>query len=798
MGANAAGRDVIDSVAVFAERAVPPEAYAPIPADAPGAGVSNIPRTGLFVGRGDELAALEEAFAVPGEVVVHAVHGLGGVGKSALAAQWAAQRPERMRWWIVADTTTGADGAAAVDAGLAALARTLQPGLAELPAEMQVTRATRWLTEHEGWLLVLDNVEDPAHVRPLLDRIPGGRVLITTRRATGWHRDATTLRLGTLEPDESLDLFTRVVTHDAPQHAEGAEAVCAELGHLALAIEQAAAFCARTGTAPTAYLDMLAKWPAAVFAAAERGAPERAVARVWRVTLDRLADTPLAGDILRVLAWYAPDDIPRDVLDPMATPPETATAIGELVAFSMITDNRDGTLSVHRLVQHLARTPDHDRADPHRLPEHVDHALNRATALLATAFPNDITHPDAWPRCRTLLPHVDALTDRHTPDHDTPHTARALDCAATFRDAQGAHRLVVPALERALVARQESLGNDHPHTLASRNNLAGAYESAGDLGKAIPLYELALTDCERVLGNDHPHTLTARNNLAYAYLAGGDLDQAIPLYELTVADCERVLGNNHPSTLTARNNLAYAYRTLGDLGQAIPLYELTVADSERVLSNNHPDTLTARNNLAGSYHSAGDLERAIPLFQRALAERERVLGDDHPDTLSSRNNLAAAYQEVGDLKQAIPLFQSALAGCERVLGNDHPHTLATRNNLAGAYESAGDLGKAIPQYELTLADSQRVLGDNHPHTLTTRNNLAYAYQAAGDLEQAIPLYELTLADSQRVLSNNHPHTLTIRTNLDGAYMEVGDAEQAIPQYQRTLTDRERVLPPDIR
>ncbi len=133
-GGIAAGGDVTGSSThyITADQAfvLPPEAYAPIPDDAADRGVSNI-AAGLFVGRADELLALEEAFTRPGKVIVHAVHGLGGVGKSALAAHWAGRRSEKLRWWVTADD------AAAVDAGLAALARALQPGLTGLPAELQ-------------------------------------------------------------------------------------------------------------------------------------------------------------------------------------------------------------------------------------------------------------------------------------------------------------------------------------------------------------------------------------------------------------------------------------------------------------------------------------------------------------------------------------------------------------------------------------------------------------------------------------------------------------------------------------
>ncbi|WP_143658493.1 ATP-binding protein [Embleya scabrispora] len=308
---------MVNPVAIRAEFALPPEAYAPIPDDAARAGVSNIRRIVPFVGRAGELGALKAAFAGAGEVVVHAVHGLGGVGKSALAAHWAATRDEQVRWWITAEDPTK------VDAGLSALARALHPGLVGLPAELQTQRALAWLAGHDDWLLVLDNVEDPAHIDLLLDGVGGrGRVLVTTRRATGWHRHATTIRLGVLESADALDLFTRILTHQGPREVEGAAAVCAEPGHLALAVEQAAAYCAQTGTAPRAYLDMLDRWPAAMFAAAAtNGDSRRTVARIWNLTLDRLADTPFAGELLRILAWYAPRPHPPHSPRPLGAPP---------------------------------------------------------------------------------------------------------------------------------------------------------------------------------------------------------------------------------------------------------------------------------------------------------------------------------------------------------------------------------------------------------------------------------------------------------------------------------------------
>ncbi|MFG3268446.1 tetratricopeptide repeat protein [Streptomyces bobili] len=719
-GSNAAGRDLFNPVAIHARYALPADAYAPIPDDAAAQGVSNIPLADLFVGRDRELGLLEAAFAEAGQVVVRAVHGLGGAGKSALAAHWAAQRREAVRWWVTADT------AAAVDAGLAALARVLQPGLAGLPAELQIERAMAWLADHDRWLLVLDNVEDPTHIRPLLDRTAGRwRFLITTRRATGWYRHGTTISLGTLDPDDAVELFTRVLTHHGPCDADGSEALCTELGHLALAVEQAAAYCAEAGVSPRAYLDMLARWPATMFAAtAEGGDSARTIARIWRITLDRIADTPLAGDIMRILAWYASGNVPRDLLKSLAEPPELAAAVGRLVAYSMVTDNRDGTLTVHRLVQALARTP--DPGDLHRQPEAIGHARDQAAALLSGGFPHDVRLPENWAGCQTLLPHLDALTRRHRPGHDTLDTAHALNQAAVYWLGQGALGPAIEAFQRALTTRERVLGGDHPATLSCGNNLACAYETAGNLEQAIPLSERVLATYERVLGGDDSATLSARNNLAYAYRSASDLDRAIPLFERTLRDRRRLQGSTHPDTLGTQGNLAGAYEAVGDLDRAIPLLERTLDSSRKVLGDDHPDTLTAQHNLAGAYESAGVHSRAIPLFERTLEDCERVLGGDHPRTLIVRNDLAYAYGAVGDLSRAIPLYERTLEDRERALGGDHPGTLGSRNNLASAYQSAGDLSRAIPLFERTLEDCERVLSSGHWLTVAVRANLEHA------------------------------------------------------------------------
>jgi len=511
----------------------------------------------LYVGRDEAHAQLDAALHTsPGTVVVTAVHGMGGVGKSSLAAHWAAAHIADYSpiWWITADNP------AAIDAGLAGLAVALQPTLSgALPEEALRERAVRWLATHDQWLLILDDVTDPAQIAPLLAQATTGQVLITSRRATGWHTIAAPIRLDALDAAEALEMLTRIVTHQGPRDLDGASELCAELGYLPLAIAQASAYLAETGVSPREYLRLLADYRATLYQQAPVGDDAaHTIARIWNATLDRLADDPLTGQVLRILAWYAPDSIPRSLLDGLTEPPALLRAIGRLAAYSMLTVG-ENTLTFHPLVQAVARTP--DPSDPHRQPQTIEVARVRATTQLLDALPQDpVSQPAGWSVWRALLPHVDALV-RHT-EASGIHTADItflLNQAGLFLLGQGSAIQAAAHFEQALGDSERILGPDHPHALHSRNNLAHAYQETGDLSRAIALFEGVLADRERVLGPDHPDTLASRNNLAHAYQETGDLSRAIALSEQALGDSERILGPDHPLTCKIRDNLAAVY-----------------------------------------------------------------------------------------------------------------------------------------------------------------------------------------------------------------------------------------------
>ncbi|MEU4159674.1 tetratricopeptide repeat protein [Actinoplanes sp. NPDC026670] len=757
----------------------------------PPPGLVHLPlRPGLFVGREPELRRLDQALGESGRVVVQAVHGLGGIGKSALVAHWADGCRDAYTpiWWITADSP------AALDAGLVALAVALQPAAAEvLPSATLRERAIRWLAAHRDWLLILDNVTDPEDVTALVARLPAGRIVVTSRRSTGW-AGTTALRLDVLPPEKAVAMLTGVLGGRIdPAHAA---LICAELGHLPLAVEQAGAYMAQTGVDAGHYLRLLAEYPAEVYRDGEEGrAAERTIARVWRVTLDALAGEPLPGRILRVLAWLGPEAASRAWLGELGSEPEVVRATGRLAAYSMVALSGDA-VTVHRLVQAVSRTP--DPADPHRQAADITAAYAAATEALIEAVPEegDVV-PSAWPVWRTLLPHVDALTGRRPPedaDDDTRGFVALLrGHAGNFVQGQGDVALATRYHERTAADFEALYGAKDPLTLGSFGNVASAYLAAGDLGRAVPLFERVLTGTRRACGRNHPDTLRATTNLAGAYKAAGDLRRAERLYAKVLRRRRRSLGPEDASALLAANNIATNQVEAGDVQRALPLLEQTLADQRRALGDDHPQTLMTMSNLAVALRRAGHPDRAWPVYEQVLAARRRVLGEDHPQTLNSLNNLAFAYHAAGDHERAIPMFEQVLAARRRVLGDDHPHTLSTRQSLGTALQVAGDLQRAVPMLEQLTVDRRRVLGERHPGTLRTAATLVMAYWQAGDTDRAVPLSELVLARQREVLGGEHPDTLASIVNMAGMYASAGDPDRAARMVADVLAVHRRVL-----
>ena len=758
------------------------------------AGMNNLPRppAAVFVGRKGPLARLEEGLSGGGSVVVtQAVYGLGGVGKSELALHYAhAHRGGYvLTWWITAE-----DGSQ-VEAGLAALAGRACPELALAATTPEAAAwAVTWLQAHAGWLLILDDVSDPGDVEPLLGQLHGGHILLTTRRDTGWQRIAAPVRLDVLAPGPAADLIAAATGQDGPDDAEAAAEIAAELGFLPLALDQAAAYVTQTRIPLARYLDLLRQHPARMHAAtAAGGQAQRAIARLWDITLQAISQAdPAAAGLLGALACYASDSIPRAIIGDPGNDGREDETLGLLASYSMITLTA-GTVSMHKLVQAVILAAPGGTGTGGDGPQPRDRALEWLNGALP---PDPDTDVAAWPFLRALIPHAEAVASRYAAGQEPPALHRVLNQIAMFHQVQGTYQEALRLRDVCLDIARRLYGDSHNETATSLGNLAVTYSALGRHAEALPLKQRALAVTEAALGPDHPVTAVCLGNLARTYSELGRHADALPLEQRALAVTEAALGPDHPDTAVCLGNLARTYSALGRHADALPLEQRALAVTEAALGPDHPDTAVCLGNLARTYSALGRHADALPLEQRALAVTEAALGPDHPRTALRLGNLAVTYSALGRHADALPLEQRALAVTEAALGPDHPRTALRLGNLAVAYSALGRHADALPLKQRALAVTEAALGPDHPDTARCLGNLAATYSELGRHAEALPLKQRALAVTEAALGPDPPDTAVCLGNLAATYSNLGRHADALPLDQRALAVTEAALGPD--
>ncbi|MFD9440883.1 FxSxx-COOH system tetratricopeptide repeat protein [Streptomyces sp. NPDC060001] len=702
------------------------------------------------------------------DAAAYVLSGMGGVGKTQLAAAYArdAWKDGRLDLvvWINANTRAGI---VTVYAEAAAELLGADAGTPEHAADAFLA----WLEPKSQpypsrWLVVLDDVSHPDDLRHLWPpSSPHGTTVVTTRR-----RDAALsgdgrrmVGIGLFQPDEALTYLSRALAaHGRAEPAEQLTHLAGDLGRLPLALSQGAAFMVDSGLDAAGYRDLLADGarnltellPEPGTLPDDQHAP---VAAAWALSIDQasaLRPDGLARPMLQLTAMLDANGIPTSVLtsapalDYLAhqrsnrgrhrrsqrrhecTTEEAVGALRALHRLSLI-DHTPGnpgqTVRVHQLIQRAVR----DALGPARYEP-----LVRAAADAVMAAWPDIERDTTL--AQVLRANATALI-RH--GHGALHRTRTHPVLFRVGRSLGKTGQVTAAREYfedliGTVALHR--GPDHPDTLAVRSACARWRGEGGDPSGAAAATSELLKDLLRVLGPDHGQTFTARSNLARWRGESGDLSGAVRETAELLEDRLRLLGPEHPRTLSTRSNLEYWRGRTGDPRAAAAATDEVLADMLLRLGPDHPHTLTARSHLAHLRGQAGDPLAAVTATAELLEDRLRVLGPDHPDTLTTRHELARWRGEAGDPEGAADALADLLKDRSRVLGPDHPRTLATRSNLACWRSEAGDRRGAAEMTAELLEDLIRVLGPDHPYTRTAQTNLARWQERPGQDGLPIP------------------------------------------------------------
>jgi nucleoside phosphorylase len=531
------------------------------------------PRNPFFTGREDMLRLLHEQLQRNKTLALSqpkAISGLGGIGKTQLAIEYAYRFHQDYQTilWARAESTE------ALNSSYADIARQLSlPEKDEQKQAVTIEAVKKWLRTHQSWLFILDNADEPDVLLPFLPAATGGHLLLTTRatalRGLGIsspieveiftpEQGALFLlhRAGLLALDASLDLAS-------PQDHDLAIKIAQELGALPLALDQAGAYIEATSCSLSEYQQIYQQHRTELLQ--ERRTlvtdhPEP-VATTWSLSFTRVEEkSPAAAELLQLCAYLSSDAIAEEIISqgapylgpllaPVAADPFLLNqAMEALRAYSLVArDPNAKTLSVHRLVQVVLQDA---------LPAETGKQwMQRAVLAVNAALPDvEFTSWAIYERC--LLHALLCTTWIEHQQMIFPEAARLLNQVGRYLTERARYAEAEPLYQRSLAIRERHVGAEHSDTSESLNNLGNLYAQLGRYTEAKLLLKRALTIDEKVSGPEHPNTAIDLNNLAVLYREQGCYAEAEPLYQRALAIDEKIFGPEHPDTAVDLNNLS--------------------------------------------------------------------------------------------------------------------------------------------------------------------------------------------------------------------------------------------------
>ncbi len=457
-----------------------------------------LPRNPFFTGREEILEALHTQLGVDQAVALtqsSALHGLGGVGKTQIALEYAYRHALEYRavFWIGAETEEQ------IVAGLLQIADVLHlPGQADKGESRVVAAVQHWLSTRGQWLLIIDNIADLTLLDRLLPRARSGAILLTTQSPIlgTWARG---LDLAPMEPDEGLLFLLRrakILASDAggrqmrqfaeehPTSYRAATTLVEALGRLPLALDQAGAYLEATQCGLPAYLELVHTRRAVLLQSRGEGAHEHpaSVSTTFTLALTSAARRhPAVGDLLRVCALLQPDAIPEELFRQGAAslgpsleavcgdPVEWDRVLAVACSSSLLSRHaEERTLSLHRLVQ-AVRLDTMTQGEREQWRRRVIGALN-------TAFPNVLQtkEPTLWKQGERFLSHALLCLSHPETDDDSLLLATFASKVAEYLHKRGRYAEAERLCWRALHLWERALGPEHPQVASALNALARA------------------------------------------------------------------------------------------------------------------------------------------------------------------------------------------------------------------------------------------------------------------------------------------------------------------------------------
>jgi tetratricopeptide (TPR) repeat protein len=669
-----------------------------------------------FIGRDHELEKLDQLLQSKDRQAITAIQGMGGIGKTELALQYATKHRESYRGgicWLYARRQKIADQIvtfAKANLGIK------PPDDMKETAEQVAFTWQRWPVGNT--LIVIDDVIDYDAIAPYLPPSdPRFKVLITTRQNFG--ASVKTINIQELRDEDAVNLLKSIAGDERIEsQCSDAKALCHWVGNLPLGLELLGRFLVGKLDWSIAKLlqEMESKRLAAEALIKCRSGMTATLGVAAALELSWIELSKQEQDLACLLGMFAVAPIPWNLVE-QCFPEIDSDALEEcrdegLRDRSLLKPVDEGNYQLHQVVREFFRIKLHQRPDKGKeLKEKFGRVMINTSAKI-----RDSLTVEQIKLLREVIIHIEETATQWiecVPKEDILELYQGI---GLFYRNQSKHEIAEHWFSECVEKVKSSLGDSHIDYVSSLNNQAVCYIDQGRFIPAKPLFKEVSNKRRSKFGEDSIPYAYSLHNLAGCLNHLGESEEAEKYIREAISIWKEHLENNQLDYVSSLNGLALCLKMQGKYEEAMSSFQEVLEIRERFRGQEHPDYADSLTNIGLLHREKRDYMNAEKYLNKALKIRKEKLGKDHPDYLGSLDNLGDFYRFRKRYNDAIEIFSTVQEGYINIYGSKNHCTAGTLLNIGLVYSEKNNFPDAQQNFEEAIAmfedckrENQRVI-----------------------------------------------------------------------------------------
>ena len=329
-------------------------------------------------------------------------------------------------------------------------------------------------------------------------------------------------------------------------------------------------------------------------------------------------------------------------------------------------------------------------------------------------------------------------------------------------------------------------GDGHEQTANAYIKVGQCYSRMFKYEKSLEYYDKALAIQQKIFAKDHLQTGITYNNIAYCYTSLGKNAEALEYYAAALEIIEKMYGEESPVTAAAYNNIGFCYINAGDFQKADRYITKAMKMREDVYGIEHPITASSYENMGVLKFNLKEYEEAIDNMLYYVSAWKAIFGEDFHKVALAYSNIAMSYMALGSIQKTFPFLNKAFEIFKKIGMEECKEAGSAYFTLGMLYYKSSMFDKAVGPLVKFLAINVKFFGEEDKKSVIVKYNIGHCYFDTGDFEKSVVYFEEALPGYKEIYGATHVNVAQTLTFIGMCHDQMGETDKAVARYREAL------------